>query len=89
MNKPIYFSSYKELSSQENLNAFISLCKYKLTVFGENLLFDSNVWDITNYIEVKKTTKTIIHFINLEEARIHNKKKKKYCHEFACLVKRS
>jgi hypothetical protein len=53
MTKTIYFEPREGLQSQQNLKAFIELCKNDLKVFGADLPFGDNVWDISNHIEHK------------------------------------
>lgn len=49
----IYFKPRAELDAEFNLQGFIDLCRYKLTVFGSDLRFDDDTWDITDYIAIK------------------------------------
>lgn len=55
----VYFKSRAELVATENLNEFVRLCRDDLQVFGADLPFDSNVWDISSYIEVKGRVKAV------------------------------
>lgn len=59
MNTAIIFESEETLSSSENLDKFITMCRGKLTVFGADLPFDKNVWDLSSHIEQKGSTKRI------------------------------
>lgn len=49
----ILFSLRREVDSRVNLDAFIALCREKLTTFGERLDFASDVWDLTDTIRLK------------------------------------
>ncbi|MBU3625858.1 integrase [Polynucleobacter sp. JS-Safj-400b-B2] len=62
MANVIQFVPKSSKTAEENLNEFIRLCKEDLTVFGSTLNFDSNEWDVTDYIHLKgkrNLTKTI------------------------------
>lgn len=59
MNAAIVFEPEETLSSSENLEKFITMCRDELSVFGTDLPFDNNVWDISSSIEQKGTTKRI------------------------------
>jgi hypothetical protein len=58
-----YFKPQAELDAESNLKGFIDLCRNKLTVFGSDLSFDENVWDITSYIALKGERKKRIRLI--------------------------
>ena len=49
----ILFQSKAELDAAGNLLGFIDLCRNELTVFGEDLPFDENIWDISDSINLK------------------------------------
>ncbi|WP_080962055.1 integrase [Chromobacterium subtsugae] len=49
----VLFTPKSELDANENLHGFIAMCREQLTVFGADLPFDENVWDITESIELK------------------------------------
>lgn len=53
MSDVILFRGKAELTAKENLAGFVESCRNQLTIFGRNLCFDSNVWDITDYINLK------------------------------------
>ena len=53
MAELLLFQPKAELDAFENLQGFIDSCRTKLTVFGAELPFDDNVWDITNSINLK------------------------------------
>lgn len=65
MNEVTLFSSNKNSNAQVNLDEFIHHAKKNLTVFGRDLDFDSNLWDITQYLCLKaKNSKTRLLFGN-------------------------
>lgn len=47
------FRPRRELGAQANLQAFISLCRNQLRVFGASLPFDQMTWDVTDFIPLK------------------------------------
>lgn len=49
----ILFQPKAELDAAENLKGFIDVCRDELTVFGADLHFDENIWDITDSINLK------------------------------------
>ncbi|MDO8208351.1 MAG: integrase [Gallionella sp.] len=53
MSDLILFKPKAELDASENLRGFINSCRNELTVFGADLPFDENVWDITDSINLK------------------------------------
>jgi len=53
MSDVIVFRPKSELNASENLRGFIESCRSKLAVFGANLDFDENVWDITESLALK------------------------------------
>jgi hypothetical protein len=53
MAELIIFQPRAELDAVQNLRGFIDSCRNELTVFGANLPFDENVWDITDSINLK------------------------------------
>lgn len=53
MNKVIVFVPKAELDAENNLNNFITMGREHLTVFGADLPFDENKWDITDTIKTK------------------------------------
>lgn len=53
MAELVLFQPKAELDAFENLRGFIDSCRTELTVFGADLPFDDNVWDITNSINLK------------------------------------
>lgn len=53
MAELLLFQPKAELDAFENLQGFIDSCRTELTIFGADLPFDENVWDITNSINLK------------------------------------
>jgi hypothetical protein len=49
----VLFKPRRELGAQANLQAFIALCRDKLTIFGEELKFEEDTWDVTGDIDLK------------------------------------
>jgi hypothetical protein len=49
----ILFQPKAELDAAENLQGFINSCRNELTVFGADLPFDENTWDISDSINLK------------------------------------
>lgn len=49
----IHFTPRAELDAEANLRAFIDACRTELTVFGPQLVFDDNVWDVSDTIRLK------------------------------------
>lgn len=53
MAELFHFSPKAELDARNNLKDFIDFCRYKLTVFGEDLDWQSNRWyKVTNFTKV-------------------------------------
>ncbi|MCE4540683.1 integrase [Pelomonas sp. P7] len=53
MSNIVQFIPRADLDALTNLNAFIAVCKDKLTVFGASLPFESNSWVVTEDINLK------------------------------------
>ena len=51
MSDVVLFTPLVEKTAQENLDAFVDLCKNKLAVFEKDLPFDDFVWDITDTVQ--------------------------------------
>lgn len=49
----IRFKPRAALEAERNLRRFIDLCRDELTVFGANLAFDENTWDVSDFVHVK------------------------------------
>jgi hypothetical protein len=52
-NKITLFISDPGFSPQKNLEDFIELARFKLTVFGKNLEWDSKSWDISDFVKLR------------------------------------
>lgn len=46
------FRPKAELDAAANLAGFVASCRNELTVFGEDLPFDMDVWDVTDSIQL-------------------------------------
>ena len=53
MSNVIPFVPRSEVSAKENLEHFVEHARTKLTMYGANLDFDSNIWDITDSVDLK------------------------------------
>lgn len=53
MAELVHFRPRREIGAQANLEAFIDLCRNKLTIFGHELEFDMDKWDVTDFIHLK------------------------------------
>ncbi len=53
MSSVILFIPKAEKTAQQNLSEFVRVAKEDLTIFGSELDFDSNTWDVTGYINQK------------------------------------
>jgi hypothetical protein len=49
----IRFKPRAALEAERNLRRFIDLCRDELTVFGADLPFDENTWDVSDFVHVK------------------------------------
>lgn len=50
MEAIIPFRARRHLSARKNLESFVSYCRDEISVFGSNLDFESNVWDLTDIV---------------------------------------
>lgn len=48
----IHFTPRSELDAEKNLALFVRQCRDDLTVFGADLPFDKNVWDLSEHIKL-------------------------------------
>lgn len=63
MSDVVLFTPLVEKTAQENLDAFIDLCRNKLAVFGKDLPFNDFVWDVTDFVQARgKVSRKRIHF---------------------------
>lgn len=53
MTDLILFRPKAELDASGNLEGFIDSCRNDLTIFGADLPFDQNSWDVTDWIKLK------------------------------------
>ncbi|WP_297482300.1 integrase [Ferrovum sp.] len=53
MSEVILFRPKAELDAAGNLAGFVESCRNDLTVFGADLPFDENIWDVSNSISLK------------------------------------
>ncbi len=52
MSNIVQFVPRAGVSAQQNLDAFCTFCTTELTVFGQDLPFEENVWDITESLDL-------------------------------------
>lgn len=73
MTNIVLFKPRRELSAEQNLAAFVSLCRDELTIFGADLEFEKMSWDISKYVNLKGKTNAIrIVFSSWETANDKN-----------------
>lgn len=53
MIEVVVFKPKAELDAAENLRGFVESCRNELTVFGADLPFDADVWDVTASLDIK------------------------------------
>lgn len=53
MAEIVLFTPKAELDAAANLRGFIDMCRSKLTVFGSDLPFQKDVWDVTEAVATK------------------------------------
>lgn len=53
MPEVILFRPRAELDATANLAGFVASCRNDLTIFGADLPFDENIWDVSNSITLK------------------------------------
>ena len=71
MTEIVHFKSRADLTAFQNVAEFVRLCRDDLTVLGADLPFDSNIWDISDYIEVQGREKTVrVIFSSLAAAKM-------------------
>ena len=69
MSQIKYYLANEDFSSEETLYDFINVVKKEFKIFGEDLPFDSNIWDITKTNPGKQNTRQSIVFSNLENSK--------------------
>jgi len=66
----LHFSPRRALDAKANLLQFVHSCRQRSTVFGLDLDFDSDVWDISKHLGLKGTRRaTRLHFKPWREPR--------------------
>ena len=53
MAEIVLFTPKAELDAAANLSGFVDMCRSKLTVFGADLPFQNDVWDVTEAVATK------------------------------------
>lgn len=61
----VYFSPRVELSALENLSAFIALARDRLTIFGRDLDWEAESWDVTAAVHASGLGRMSISFTGL------------------------
>lgn len=51
MHEIVLFTPKAALDATANLHGFIEMCRDKLTVFGSDLPFPQDVWDVTDAVK--------------------------------------
>lgn len=59
MSNIILFKPRRELTAEQNLADFVSLCRDELTIFGVDLEFDMMSWDISADVKLKGKTNAV------------------------------
>lgn len=59
MTNLVTFVPQADLDARANLMAFIDLCRTRLTVFGQSLDFQADVWDVSDTIKLAGKLKTM------------------------------
>ena len=49
----VLFTPKAEIDAKANLRSFVEICRDRLTVFGAELPFESDVWDVTEAVALK------------------------------------
>ncbi len=62
----LYFSPRIELSALENLSGFISLARDQLTIFGRDLDWDAEAWDVTSAVHASGLGRVRISFTGFD-----------------------
>ena len=53
MTEVVLFRPMSDLSAAENLSRFVEMCRSELTIFGPDLRFQDDVWDVTDAVVLK------------------------------------
>jgi hypothetical protein len=65
MAEIVHFRPKAELNAEQNLRAFVDLCRNELTTFGADLPFDEPIWLVTDSMDLKaRNVNTRIIFSN-------------------------
>lgn len=67
----VVFIPRNHVEATQNVAAFIDLCRTKLTIFGADLDFDSNIWDIGKHCQIlgKSHLRKSLRFSNFESSK--------------------
>lgn len=87
MSEVILFRPKAELDAAGNLAGFVESCRNDLTVFGADLLFDENVWDVTEALGLKGTGNTRQRLIFSTLGSLHEKSPKPMAEPFLSFSK--
>lgn len=69
MAQIVHFVSRAELDAEQNLKGFVDVCRNQLTVFGADLDFSANVWNVTAALEVKRAVRQSLVFSTWKTVR--------------------
>lgn len=72
MAEIIHFTPRSELDAESNLLKFIEVCRTQLTAFGAQLKFEDYVWDVTEAIAQRRSTRVRIVFSTWGSANASN-----------------
>lgn len=73
MSSVFIFTPRSELSAKENLVQFVEKCRNESTVFGADLPFDEDTWDISDTVQVVGRTKAVRAIFSSYEAAKANR----------------
>lgn len=62
MTEIVLFTPKADLDAAANLRGFVDMCRSKLTVFGRDLSFQSDVWDVTDFVKWARHQRVRIRF---------------------------
>lgn len=54
----VLFKPRRDVDAEQNLEEFVSHCRDRLTVFGSDLVFDEDSWNVTKWISLKGKSKS-------------------------------
>ncbi len=55
----VLFAPRREVDARKNVQDFIALCRDQLKAFGANLVFDDYIWNLSQDIQLKGTSKDV------------------------------